>query len=251
MNILLVEDDARIARLVQRSLEDAGLRVETAADGESGLRLARARPFRLIILDIMLPRRDGFSVCQQLRTEGDPTPILMLTARDAVDDKVRGLDSGADDYLPKPFDHAELMARVRALLRRDRQRRSRVIRIADLIVDTAARLVTRSGQEITLSPREYELLEALAANSPRVLSRDQIRENVWSDDESYSNTVDVYIGLLRRKVDSGYTQRLIQTIRGAGYALRPDEESLSANSLDEPHERTTESPSASDSGESA
>lgn len=223
MNVLLVEDDARIARLIQRSLEDAGMRVETAGDGESGLRLARARPFRLIILDVMMPRRDGFSVCQQLRTEGDATPILMLTARDAVDDKVRGLDAGADDYLPKPFDHAELMARVRALLRRDRQRRTKIIRIADLIIDTASRLVTRAEREITLSPREYELLEALAANSPRVLSRDQIRENVWSDDDSFSNTVDVYIGLLRKKVDAGHNTRLIQTIRGAGYALRPNE----------------------------
>ena len=223
MNALLIEDDARIARLIQRSLEDAGIKVEVGVDGESGLRLARARPYRLIILDIMLPRRDGFSVCQQLRTEGDATPILMLTARDAVDDKVRGLDAGADDYLPKPFDHAELMARVRALLRRDRLHRTRTIKIADLIIDTAARMVTRAGQEISLSHREYELLEALAAQSPRVLTREQIRENVWSDDESFSNTVDVYIGLLRKKVDAGHTVRLIHTVRGTGYSLRTED----------------------------
>ena len=223
MNALLVEDDTRIARLIQRGLEDAGLKVDVAIDGESGLRLARARPYRLIILDIMLPRRDGFSMCQQLRTEGDATPILMLTARDAVDDKVRGLDAGADDYLPKPFDHAELMARVRALLRRDRLHRTRTIKIADLVIDTAARTVTRAGIEIALSHREYELLEALAAQSPRVLSREQIRENVWSDDDSFSNTVDVYIGLLRKKVDAGHTVRLIHTVRGAGYSLRTED----------------------------
>jgi two-component system copper resistance phosphate regulon response regulator CusR len=179
--------------------------------------------YGLVILDIMLPGRDGWQVCQMLRASGNRVPILMLTARDAVGDKVKGLDLGADDYLPKPFDFQELLARVRALLRRDRLHRARVIKVADLTIDTAARRVTRSGAEIGLSQREYDLLEALAANESRVLTREAIQERVWMDDESYSNTVDVYIGMLRKKIDAGHEAKLIQTVRGVGYTLRAPE----------------------------
>jgi DNA-binding response OmpR family regulator len=156
----------------------------------------------------------------------DPVPILMLTARDAVEDRVRGLDVGADDYLPKPFDFDELLARVRALLRRDKIHRTRVIQIGDLTLDTAATRVWRAGQEIRLTPREYTLLEALAANEGRVLTRDLIQTRVWRDEESYPHTVDVHINSLRRKIDAGHEAKLIHTVHGLGYILRsPDPES--------------------------
>jgi two-component system copper resistance phosphate regulon response regulator CusR len=205
---------------VKRGLEQAGFSVDTASDGESGLELALDGVYSLIVLDLMLPKMDGWTVCEELRRNRVQTPILMLTARGAVEDRVRGLDIGADDYLPKPFDFSELLARIRALLRRDKVHRARVFKVADLEVDTAKRKVTRGGVEIGLSKREYELLEALAANEGQVLTRDIILDNVWGSDESYSNTVDVYIGLLRKKIDAGHEDRLIHTVRGFGYALR-------------------------------
>jgi two-component system copper resistance phosphate regulon response regulator CusR len=226
MKILVVEDDAAIARMITRGLTDARYTVDHAADGAMGLEMAQMQDYALIILDIMLPKRDGWSVCEELRGTGSSVPILMLTARDAVSDRVRGLDTGADDYLPKPFDFTEFMARVRALVRRDRIHRTRTIRVADLEIDTAKRLVHRAGVEIGLSRREYDLLEALAAQESRVLTREAIQERVWMDDESYSNTVDVYIGMLRKKIDAGHEVKLIHTVRGVGYTLRvTDEES--------------------------
>jgi len=226
MRILLIEDERPIALVVRRGLEMARYRVDVAHDGETGLEMARSDQYDLLILDLMLPRRDGWSVCEALRNERSPLPILMLTARDALDDRVRGLETGADDYLAKPFEFPELLARVRALIRRDKVHRSRLIRVADLEVDTVARRVTRGGEEIALTRREYTLLEALAANEGRVLSRETIQERVWMDEESYSNTVDVHVGALRRKIDSGRDTRLIHTVHGLGYTLRrPDDSS--------------------------
>jgi DNA-binding response OmpR family regulator len=220
MRILLIEDDPGIARLIQRGLEAANYTVDVARDGQTGLELAVERTYQLILLDIMLPGRDGWSVCEELRAQRHRVPILMLTARDAVQDRVRGLDTGADDYLPKPFDFQELLARVRALLRRDKMHKARVIRIADLELDTAQRRVTRAGAEIALSHREYDLLEALAANEGKVLTREAIQERIWMNEEAYSNTVDVYIGMLRKKIDAPHKVKLIQTVHGVGYTLR-------------------------------
>jgi two-component system copper resistance phosphate regulon response regulator CusR len=216
----VIEDDEAIARLVRRGLERAGYTVDTAADGTAGLAMALEGTHGLILLDLMLPGLDGWTICREVRERLHGVPLLMLTARDAVDDRVRGLEMGADDYLPKPFEFPELLARVRALLRRDKIHRARVIRVADLMIDTAQRRVTRAGTEITLSRREYDLLEALAGHRGQVLTRPVIQERVWADDESYSNTVDVYIGLLRKKIDGGQGTKLIQTVRGVGYALR-------------------------------
>ena len=225
MRILLVEDDLPIARVVRAGLEQAHFQVDVAEDGETGLRMARENDYALLILDIMLPRLDGWQVCEALRRSRSRVPILMLTARGAVEDRVRGLETGADDYLPKPFEFPELLARVRALIRRERVHRTRIIRVADLEIDTVQRRVTRAGAPIGLSQREYDLLEALAAHEGQVFTRDVIQERIWQDEESYSNTVDVYVGLLRKKVDAGHAIKLIQTVRGVGYTLRlPDTE---------------------------
>lgn len=224
MKLLLIEDDVAIADVVRRGLERSGFQVEVAADGAEGLRLALSEEHSLILLDVMLPIRDGWSICRELRARRRTVPILMLTARDDVDDRVRGLDLGADDYLPKPFAFAELLARVRSLLRRDKIHRARVIRIDDLEIDTDARRVTRGQSEIHLTPREYALLEALASQEGRVLSRSYILERVWDDEESVSNTVDVHVATLRKKIDAGREDRLIQTVHGAGYALRRRED---------------------------
>ena len=225
MKILLVEDEEGIANLVRRGLEKANYTVDRAADGITGLQMAQERTYSLIILDLMLPGMDGLRICESLRARQSQVPILMLTARDSIEDRVHGLEVGADDYLPKPFDFAELLARVRALLRRDKIHRTRTIRVADLEVDTARRRVTRAGIEIGLSHREYDLLHALAAHESQILTREVILERVWMDEDSFSNTVDVYIGALRKKIDAGQKVKLIQTIRGVGYTLRlPAEE---------------------------
>ena len=223
MRILLIEDETGIANLIREGLEEAKYRVDVAADGETGLRMALEETYHLILLDLMLPGRDGWSVCEELRSRRDRVPILMLTARDTVKDRVRGLDAGADDYLPKPFDFQELMARVRALLRRDKIHRTRVIRVGDLEIDTAQHRVTRAGAEIHLSHREYDLLEALAANESKVLTREAIQERIWMNEEAGYNTVNVYIGMLRKKIDANHTVKLIHTIHGVGYTLRVPE----------------------------
>lgn len=225
MRVLLIEDDEVIADRIRIGLEKAHYPVDVTYDGESGLQMARDGNYGLVILDVMLPRRDGWSVCEALRLRGRRVPILMLTARDTVDDRVKGLDLGADDYLPKPFDFKELLARVRALLRRDSVSRSNVIRVADLEVNSAARTVRRGGREIALTPHEFSLLEALARNAGRTLTREMIQEVVWGDDESYSNVVSFHVASLRKKVDSGAAARLIHTVYGVGYVLRgPDTE---------------------------
>ncbi len=220
MKVLLVEDEPGIASMIKRGLEEARYSVDVATDGQTGLDMASLNLYGLVILDLMLPKIDGLRVCSELRAQRIRTPILMLTARDTVDDRVRGLDGGADDYLPKPFDFKELLARIRALLRRDKVHHTRTIRIGDLEIDTAQRRVTRAGVEIGLSHREYELLEALAAHESQVLTREAIQERIWMDEESYSNTVDVYIGMLRKKIDAVHPVKLIQTVRGSGYTLR-------------------------------
>lgn len=223
MRILIVEDDVAIAAMLKQGLENAKYTTDHAADGASALTMASENTYAAVILDLMLPVMDGWRVCEELRRRRNRVPILMLTARDAVDDRVRGLDSGADDYLPKPFDFSELMARVRALLRRDRVHRTRVVQIADLVIDTAQRVVTRAGVEIGLSHREYELLAALAGSEGRVFSREVIQEQVWGNETAIQNTVDVYIGMLRKKIDSGHAVKLIHTVHGAGYTVRAPE----------------------------
>jgi two-component system copper resistance phosphate regulon response regulator CusR len=222
VRLLLVEDEAAIACRTQESLEEAHYTVDWARDGVEALALAQEREYAVIILDLMLPGVDGWEVCETLRRRRDPTPILMLTARGALEDRIRGFEIGADDYLPKPFALPELRVRVRALIRRAAVHRTRLIRIGDLEIDTEARHVSRSGREIPLTPREYTLLEALARNEGRVLSREYIQERVWND-ESYSNTITVRIRQLRQKVDDGHTVRLIHTVYGQGYVLRAPE----------------------------
>ncbi|MHB0937697.1 MAG: response regulator transcription factor [Armatimonadota bacterium] len=220
MKILLIEDDVLIQYVVRRGLEKhQQYRVEVAADGQTGLRMALEAEYALILLDVMLPGMDGWRICEELRARRIRTPILMLTARDAVSDRVYGLELGADDYLPKPFDFSELVARIRALLRREQPYKAQVMRIADLTIDTATRRVVRGDAEIHLSPREYTLLVALARNVGHVLSREVIQYRVWNDDTSTSNTAEVYIGMLRKKVDAGYPMKLIQTVYGEGYML--------------------------------
>lgn len=219
VRILVVEDEAAIAEVVSLGLRQAGYVVDVAADGREGLAQAQNNRYGLILLDVMLPHLDGWGVCARLREAGDPTPILMLTARDTVTDRVKGLETGADDYLPKPFDFRELLARVHALLRRDRVHKGRVIQAADLEIDTTLRRVTRAGREIALTPREYDLLEALAGHQGQTLTREVIQERVWLDDDSLSNTVDAYVRLLRRKIDAGHDVKLIQTVHGVGYKL--------------------------------
>ncbi|MHB9129543.1 MAG: response regulator transcription factor [Armatimonadota bacterium] len=221
MKILLIEDDQLIRDVVKRGLEKEQLyTVETAEDGLTGLQMALESDYAVILLDIMLPDLDGFRICEELRAKRIQTPILMLTARDAVNDRVHGLDLGADDYLPKPFDFNELLARIRALLRREKPYKAHVMQIAHLTIDTDTRRVTCGDEDIILTPREYTLLEALARNEGHVLSRETIQYRVWNDDMSTSNTVEVYIGNLRKKIDANHDVKLIQTVYGGGYMLK-------------------------------
>lgn len=226
MRILLVEDDEPISEMIQQGLESAGYRVDAAFDGPEGLNKAVERDYSAIVLDLMLPGMDGSEVCRELRARKCTVPILMLTARDTVEDRVRGLEMGADDYLPKPFDFSELLARIRSLLRRDAIHRTRIVQVSDLVIDSGLRKVHRGGREIQLTPREYLLLEALVVREGTIVTRDYIQKNVWMDDEAYSNTVDVCIGQLRKKVDSSFPVKLIHTAYGLGYSLRAPEAPL-------------------------
>ena len=220
MRALLVEDDGEIARQIADILRKERFEVKVSRDGEAGLQEALSRSYGLVVLDVMLPKLDGWSVCDEIRQAGITTPILMLTARDSVDDRVKGLEGGADDYLAKPFDSRELTARVRALLRRDAVHRTGKIEIQDLSIDTHAKTVTRKGEEIRLTPREFSLLVALARNEGRILTREVILENVWNNEESLDNTVNFHITSLRKKVDSDPDNKLIHTVHGFGYTLR-------------------------------
>jgi two-component system response regulator MprA len=218
--ILVVDDDSRIAASLRRALIYEGYRVEVAGDGPTALASARDRLPDLVVLDVMLPGLDGIEVCRRLRAAGD-APILMLTARDATADRVRGLDSGADDYLVKPFAYEELLARVRALLRRATPGPRQVLRYADLVLDPEAREARRGERPLLLTAHEFDLLQHFLHNPRRVLSRDQLLDAVWGYDSSaVSNVVDVYVGYLRQKLEDGGEPRLIQTVRGVGYVLR-------------------------------
>jgi len=221
MRILLVEDEHRISAYVKRGLEESGYAVDAVFDGREALDWAEAAPYDLIILDIMLPLVDGLSVCRELRRRGDRTPVLMLTARDSVDNRVDGLDAGADDYLVKPFAMKELLARLRALTRRaGDQAKSPVLSFADLSLDTRTHQVQRGGRTIPLAAKEFAVLECLLREPERVLTRTQIAEHVWNyDSYNQSNVVDVYIRNLRRKIDDPCEQKLIHTVRGVGYRL--------------------------------
>jgi two-component system, OmpR family, response regulator MprA len=220
VHILVVEDDAALVRILRKSIESSGHTVETAGDGVAGLEAARAGRFDAIVLDLMLPKMDGVEVCRRIRADGHRTPILMLTARSAVADRIAGLDAGADDYLPKPLALGELAARLRALARRGRTG-GEVLRAGDLVLDTGAREVRVGDALVELTGTEFALLEYLLRNPGQVLSRDQLREEVWgSGFEPASNVVDIYIHYLRRKLKAAGLSDPIRTVRGLGYALR-------------------------------
>jgi len=223
MRILVVEDNPHIAAIVGESLEDAGYSVTVARDGEDGFLDARLNDYDLVVLDLTLPTTDGTEITRRLRVEGKTMPILVLTARDRERDVIAGLDAGADDYVTKPFQLGELLARVRALLRREGATRARVLRIGDLEVDTVTREVRRARRVVDLSAREYVLLEYLTHHAGRVLTRAQLEAAVWSESEIGSNVVEVYIGYLRHKLDAPFATPLIHTVRGVGYVLRAPE----------------------------
>jgi DNA-binding response OmpR family regulator len=221
MRILLVEDDAKVASFIRKGLEEEQYQVDLAEDGETGLAQALAGDHDLLILDIMLPKRDGMSVLTEVRRRHLDTPVLMLTAKDEIDDRVAGLNAGCDDYLPKPFAFAELLARTRALLRRRAGEKSVMLRAGDLVLDPIAHRVTRAGRLIELTSREYSLLQYLLQHPDQVLTRTMIAEQVWGYDfDNFSNVVDVYVNYLRNKIDRGFEPKLIQTVRGVGYLLQ-------------------------------
>ena len=224
MRVLVIEDEVRMAQLVKRALEEEGHAVDVAGDGPEGLWMATEVPYAAIVLDVMLPGFDGFELCRRLREADSWVPVLMLTARDEVGDRVRGLDAGADDYLVKPFSLMELAARVRALTRREDHRRPAVLAIGDLKLDPATKRAWRGDTEIELSPKEFALLEFFLRHPGTVLTRSQIIEALW--DFAYdgtSNIVDQYVNYLRRKVDAPFGRSDIQTVRGMGYRLRDEE----------------------------
>ena len=225
MRVLVVEDEAKMARLVKRGLEEDGHAVDVGVDGPEGLWLATENSYAAIVLDVMLPGLDGFELCRRLRAQGDWTPVLMLTARDAVDDRVRGLDAGADDYLVKPFSLLELSARLRALARRDDRARPTVLTEGDLRLDPASKRAWRGETELSLSPKEFALLELFLRHPGTVLTRSQILEAAWDFAyEGTSNVVDQYVTYLRRKIDVPFGSHDIETVRGMGYRLRRDEQ---------------------------
>src|SRR4029077_10760748 len=220
MRILLVEDDAVIASSVSKGLREEAYAVDVATDGDAAVSQAAINPYDAIVLDVMLPKRDGFAVCRELRRRGLTTPVLMLTARDAVRVRITGLDTGADDYLTKPFEFGEVLARLRALRRRGPALAPTVLRVADLEVDTRAQRAMRAGREVALTTREYALLEFLARNAGRVVGRAEISDHVWDDNyDPVSNLIESYINRLRRKLDGPGLPPLIHTRRGAGYML--------------------------------
>jgi len=220
MRVLVVEDEPGIAQFIRQGLREAGYAVDVAHDGQEGLDYAFVAEYDVLVLDILLPKLDGLHVLRVLRDRGVKTPVLLLTAKDTVEDRVRGLDVGADDYLVKPFAFPELVARLRALLRRPPLQMDPVLHLGDLEMDTARREVRRGGRLIELSPREFTLLEYLMRHPQHVLTRTQLAEHVWNFDFfNDSNVVDVYIGYLRRKIDRGFDRPLLHTVRGVGYRL--------------------------------
>lgn len=219
--LLLAEDDSAIGRAMKEGLETAGFRVTLIKDGSEVMPELDRQAYSLLILDLMLPKLDGIEVCREIRRSRHSVPILMVTARDAVADRVDGLNSGADDYMTKPFEFPELLARVRALLRRQNLVRGAVIEVGDLVIDSTQKTVRRGSREILLTPREFTLLEALAQNTGAVLSKEDIAHRVWEDEYTSSNTVEVHVKNLRRKLEEEGEAKLIQTMHGMGYSLRP------------------------------
>ena len=216
----MVEDEERIASFVARGLKEAHYAVDTAKDGEKGMFLAEVNEYDLLILDIMLPGKDGISVCRELRAKSIDVPILMLSAKDTADDKARGLNCGADDYLAKPFAFKELLARVNALLRRKTPHKAGILTVGDLELNQLTHKVTRAGKEIELTSKEYALLEYLMLNAGKVITRTMISEHVWHEDfDSFTNVIDVYMNYLRNKICKGSKKKLIRTVRGSGYIL--------------------------------
>ena len=221
MHILVVEDEQKVAGFIQRGLEEEGYKVDLAFDGEAGIEKGLSGTYDLILMDIMLPKKDGIAVIRELREKDIKTPVLCLTARDSVEDKVVGLDIGADDYLAKPFAFAELVARCRALIRRGTSDRGAEIHFADLRLDPVTHKVWRSGKEIGLTSKEYALMEYFMRNPNKVLTRTMIAENVWDYSfDSFTNIIDVYVNYLRNKIDRDYDKKLIHTVRGSGYVLK-------------------------------
>ncbi|BDI29623.1 DNA-binding response regulator [Capsulimonas corticalis] len=221
MRVLIIESEVALAATIRRSLRENRFKVDVALDGRSGLARAFVRPYSAIVVDQALPDLGGEEICRTLREDGAHSPVLMLTgvgAESAPSPSAEG--TGADDFLPRPFDASDLLTRLRLLLRRNRIHKEPIIRISDLTIDTDSHEVTRAGRTVALTGREYTLLEALAAQEGRVLDREAIQERVWLDEDSYSNTVDVHIGVLRKKIDQGHAEKLIHTVRGLGYVLR-------------------------------
>jgi two-component system OmpR family response regulator len=220
MRILLVEDEPKMARVLRRGLEQEGYAVDAVTDGEDALSRGLYEDYDTIVLDVMLPGRDGFSVCRELRTKGRWAPILMLTARDGVEDRIRGLDVGADDYLVKPFSFGELLARLRALVRRGAGERPALLEADDVVLDPATHVVTRAGSTVDLSAREFALLEFLLRHRGEIVSRSRILEHVWDVNyDGFSNVVDVYVGYLRKKLEHPFGRPFIRTVRGIGYGV--------------------------------
>jgi len=220
MRVLLIEDEPRMAGMIARGLRESSYAVDIAETGEAGLFQSSINRYDLVILDVVLPVMSGFEVCRMMRLDGLKTPILMLTARDSVDDRVTGLDCGAADYLTKPFEFKELLARLRALSRRTTEVRPATLRVSDLVLNTSDHSVSRGGRLISLTAKEYALLEFFMTRANTVLSREAISEHVWDENfDPFSNTIDVYVRRLRRKIDEGFARPLIQTRRGEGYIL--------------------------------
>jgi DNA-binding response OmpR family regulator len=220
MRILLVEDEPRMANVIAKGLREQAYAVDIAEDGDAALYQASINDYDLIVLDVLLPHRDGFDVCRELRARADATPVLMLTARAAVDDRITGFDAGADDYLTKPFSFRELIARVRALLRRDSQLRPDIYQLEDLVVDSANHRVSRASRAIELTAKEYALLEYLVRRAGQLVSRSEIAAHVWDDSfDPFSNSIEVYVNRLRKKIDEDHSIKLLHTRRGEGYIL--------------------------------
>jgi two-component system, OmpR family, response regulator len=221
VRVLVVEDEVKLASLIRRGLREEGVLADVAIKGEDALWMAAATAYDVVVLDLMLPGIDGFETCRRLRGDGVQTPILMLTARDAVDDRIAGLDTGADDYLVKPFDFGELLARLRALARRGPAEHGPVLSVGDLELDPATRRVTRAGRDIALSTKEFQLLELFMRHPGEVLTRYQLLEGAWDTEyEHRSNVIDVYVRYLREKVDRPFGVDTLETVRGAGYRLK-------------------------------
>lgn len=221
MRILIIEDEKDLAHILKKGLGEKGFTVEVSLDGEEGLYIAETYPFDAILLDIMLPKIDGLTILKELRAKGVDVPVLMITAKGEIEDRIKGLDTGADDYIAKPFEFSELLARLKAVIRRSKGKPSSLITIDDLVIDINSRTVKRAGREIRLSSKEYNLLEYLALNEGRVISRTELIEHVYDADfDLDSNIIDVYINYLRNKIDRGFSSQLIHTVRGAGYMLK-------------------------------